>query len=63
MTLWKVEKYYDKKDNIYYDVTPYSLKGHLYCCWQWYGWKGLKNCYLFHKQAVKRADKLNKGDW
>ena len=60
MTLWMVNKRYDKNDNIYYDVDPYSLKGHLYCCWKWYGFKGLKNCYLFKKQAQRKANKLNK---
>ena len=60
MTLWKVHKYYDENDNIYYDVMPYNLRGHLKCCWKWYGLKGLKWCYLFKKQAENKARKLNK---
>lgn len=60
MTLWKVDKYYYRNDNIYYDVMPYNLRGHLKCCWKWYGIKGLKWCYLFKKQAEHKAKKLNK---
>lgn len=59
MTLWKVHKYYDIKDNVHYDVMPYDFKGHLKCCWKWYGIKGLKWCYLFKKQAENKAKKLN----
>lgn len=36
------------------------MKGHLICCWKWYGIKGLKWTYLFEKQAKRKADKLNK---
>lgn len=60
MTLWKVDKYYDRNDNIYYDVMPYNLQGHLQCCLKWYGFKGLKWCYLFKKQAERKVEKLNK---
>lgn len=60
MTLWKVHKYYDRNDNTYYDVMPYDLRGHLKCCLKWYGFKGLKWCYLFKKQAERKARKLNK---
>ena len=59
MTLWKVHKYYDKNDNIHYDIMSYNLKGHLKCCCRWYGLKGLKWCYLFEKQAKNKARKLN----
>ena len=59
MTLWKVNKHYDKNDNIYYNIMPYNLKGYLKCCWRWYGLKGLKWCYLFEKQAEHKARKLN----
>lgn len=60
MTLWKVDKYYNKEDKIKYIATPYSMKGYIHCCWMWYGFKGLKNCYLFEKQARRKANKLNK---
>lgn len=60
MTLWKVGKYYDSNDEIYYDVMPYNLRGLLKCCLKWYGLKGLKRCYLFKKQAEHKAEKLNK---
>lgn len=59
MTLWKLYKYYDRNDNIYYDVMPYNSLGHLKCCLKWYGFKGLKWCYLFKKQAERKAMKLN----
>lgn len=58
MTLWKVDKYYDKNDNICYRVLPYNLKGHLLCCLKWYGLKGLKWCYLSKKRAEQKAVKL-----
>ena len=58
MTLWKVDKYH-LFDDIVYVATPYSLRGHLKCCWKWYGIKGLKWCYLFKKQAEYKAKKLN----
>lgn len=64
MTLWKVKKCYFNYDNdvseIAYVILPYDLKGHLKCCFEWYGIKGLKWCYLFEKQAKRKADKLNK---
>ena len=60
MTLWKVHKYYDKNDNVYYDVMPYNLRGYLKCCLKWYKLKGLKWCYLFKKQAERKAMILNK---
>lgn len=60
MTLWKVDKYYfNNSDTPTYEVMPYSLRGHLSCCWKWYGFKGLKWCYLFKKQAERKASKLN----
>ena len=60
MTLWKVCKhFYINSDRPTYDVLPYNLNGHLKCCWKWYGIKGLKWCYLFKKQADKKAKKLN----
>ena len=60
MTLWTVHKYYDRNDNVYYDVMPYNLRGHLSCCLKWYGFKGLKWCYLFEWQAERKVRKLNK---
>ena len=60
MTLWKVHKYYDENDDVYYDTMPYDFQGHLKCCWKWYGFKGLKWCYLFQGQAERKARKLNK---
>lgn len=60
MTLWKVDKHYHNSNTPTYEVTPYNLKGHLKCCWKWYGIKGLKWCYLFKKQAEHKAEKLNK---
>lgn len=60
MTLWKVNKYYDTNDNIYYAVAPYDLLGHLKCCFKWYGLNGLKWCYLSKKQAENKANKLNR---
>jgi hypothetical protein len=60
MTIWKVYKYYDRKDNIYYMMLPYDLKGHLLCCFKWYGLKGLKWCYLSKKQAERKIAKLEK---
>lgn len=59
MTLWKVNKYYTSDDTIKYAATSYDLKGHLKCCWKWYGFKGLKWCYLFKYQAKRKARKLN----
>lgn len=59
MTLWKVNKYYFNNSTPTYEVMPYNLKGHLKCCWKWYGFKGLKWCYLFKKQAEYKARKLN----
>lgn len=60
MTLWKVKKCYVNNDEILHIVMPYSLFGHLGCCFKWYGLKGLKWCYLFKKQAIRKANKLNK---
>lgn len=60
MTLWKVDKFYDTNDNIYYEVVPYGFKGHLECCWKWFGLRGLKWCYLSKKQAKNKANKLNR---
>jgi hypothetical protein len=62
MTLWKVDKYYhNNNDDVpVYEVSPYHLRGHLQCCLKWYGIKGLKWCYLFKKQAERKAKKLNK---
>ncbi len=60
MTLWKVDRYYFNHNNTpTYAVMPYHLKGHLKCCWKWYGLKGLKWCYLSKKRAEKKAKKLN----
>jgi hypothetical protein len=60
MTLWKVVKhFYINSDAPTYEVLPYNLKGHLICCWKWYGWKGLKWCYLFKKCAEHKAAELN----
>ena len=63
MTLWKVDKYYHNSNgNVpVYEVIPYNFRGHLICCWKWYGLKGLKWCYLFKKQAENKARKLNGG--
>ncbi|MBQ3543478.1 MAG: hypothetical protein IJA34_00575 [Lachnospiraceae bacterium] len=61
MTLWKIDKYYfnDYNDIPTYVVMPHSLKGHLKCCYRWYGFRGLKWCYLFEWQAERKARKLN----
>ena len=61
MTLWTVDKYYYNNDVPTYEVMPYSFRGHLKCCWKWYGVKGLKWCYLFKKQAERKVRKLNGG--
>lgn len=58
MTLWIVNRCYFNNTPTY-EVMPYNLKGHLKCCWKWYGIKGLKWCYLFKKQAEYKARKLN----
>lgn len=58
MTLWKVCKHFYSDKSIY-DVLPYNLKGHLKCCWKYYGFRGLKGCYLFKKRAERKAAKLN----
>ncbi len=60
MTLWKVDRYYHNSNVPVYEVMPYNLRGHLMCCWKWYGIKGLKWCYMFKKQAERKAMKLNK---
>ena len=59
MTLWKVVKCSSSNDTLIYVVLPYSLLGHLQCCLKWYGIKGLKWCYLFKRQAMHKAKKLN----
>lgn len=60
MTLWKVCKhFYVNSDKPVYDVYPYNLRGHLKCCWKYYGISGLKLCYLSKKQAECMAKKLN----
>ena len=58
MTLWKVCKHYYNRMSTY-EVFPYSLVGHLKCCWKWYGLRGLKWCYLSKEQAEHKAKKLN----
>ena len=60
MTLWKVNRYYHNNNTATYKVMPYDFKGHLKCCWKWYGIKGLNWCYLFKKQAENKSKKLNK---
>lgn len=59
MTLYKVYSYYDKYDTLRHEVVPYDLTGYLKCCFKWYGIDGLKHCYLFRKQAEKKAEELN----
>lgn len=59
MTLWKVDKIFNN-NSCTYKVLPYSLLGHLNCCFKWYGINGLKRCYLFKRQAEYKANKLNK---
>ena len=60
MTLWRVRKHYCiNSDRPIYDVMPYNLKGHLFCCWKWYGIGGLKWCYLSKKLAEHKAAELN----
>ena len=60
MTLWKVCKhFYINSDRPIYDVMPYHFWGHLKCCWKWYGWSGLKKCYLIKKRAELEAARLN----
>lgn len=58
MTLWKVDKYYVNNTPTY-KVMPYHLRGHLICCWKWYGIKGLKWCYLSKRLAEHKAKRLN----
>ena len=61
MTLYKVDKCYLGSNYApTYVVLPYNLRGHLKCCIKWYGFKGLKWCYLFKKQAERKAKELNK---
>lgn len=61
LTFWKVDKYYHgNNDTPVFEVSPYNFKGHLYCCWKYYGIKGLKWCYLSKKLAECKAKKLNK---
>lgn len=60
MTLWKVDRYFRNGNGIIFKAIPYDLNGHLKCCFKWYGIKGLKWCYLFKKQAERKARKLNK---
>lgn len=60
MTLWKVDRYYHNSNIPTYEVAPYNFKGHLKCCWEWFGIKGLKWCYLSKKQAEHKAEKLNR---
>ena len=60
MTLWKVHENYDNNNNIYYDVMPHDLINYLKCYFYWFGFKGLQWCYLFKKQAEKKAKNLNK---
>ena len=60
MIIWKVDKHYSSDDTFKYMPIAYDLKGYLKCCWKWYGLKGLKWCYLFEKQAERKAIKLNK---
>lgn len=60
LKLYRVDKhFYITSDKPYYDVAPYHLWGHLKCCWKYYGWNGLKWCYLFKWQADRKAKKLN----
>ena len=59
MTLWKVNRYYRNDDKPVFEAMPYNLRGHLICCCKWYGFKGLKWCYLFKKQAENKAKRLN----
>lgn len=60
MTLWRVFRCYLSDDTIKYVVVPHDLIGHLKCCCKWSGFKkGLKWCYLFKKQAERKARKLN----
>jgi hypothetical protein len=62
MTLWKVVKCYRSGSDVpVYEVLPYNLYGHLKCCYLWYGFKGLKWCYLSKKHAERMAKKLNEG--
>lgn len=63
MTLWKVCKhFYINSDRPVYDVAPYNLIGHLKCCWKWYGWNGLKWCYLSKRRAERKAAELTVGE-
>ena len=60
MKFWKVCKhFYINQDKPTYDVLPYKFLWYLRCCWKWYGFKGLKWCYLFKWQANRKAKKLN----
>jgi hypothetical protein len=60
MTLWKVVVCYPNNDKPMFVVLPYDLIRHLRCCFKWYGLNGLKWCYLFCRQAEKKAEKLNR---
>lgn len=59
MTIWKVCKLYHNCNTPVYEVLPHDFRGHLECCLKWYGFKGLRWCYLSKKQAEKKAKKLN----
>lgn len=60
MTLWVVcQHYYGNSNTAVFEVLPYNLKGHLKCCFKWYGLAGLKRCYLSKRLAERKAKRLN----
>ena len=61
MTLWKVDRVdrnHSKRPG--YIVSPYDMVGHIKCCIEWYGWEGLRWCYLFKWQAELKAKSLDR---
>lgn len=60
MMIWKVCKHYHNSNVPIYEVLPFDSSGYLTSCFKWYGFKALRWCYLFKKQAERKADKLNK---
>ena len=64
MTIYAVLKHYDNTDNLYYDVSPFSLNGTISCYLKYYSFTELlsflKMSRLSKKQAKKLAEKMNK---
>ena len=64
MTIYIELKHYDNNDNLYYDVSPFNLKGTISCYLNYYSFTELilllKMSRLSEKQAKKLAEKMNK---